>query len=285
MPQLRLTLGFTDSSGVMSHVERIVNADVRIASERAGELLEHLANDLDATLRVPGYRADLPAVGDLYSYTARSHPIFAVQELANEINTGAIWREIHATYLKTTHFLALAKSYRDVEPRDCAVRKWYYCHFRKTTALNMAVFYLCKIQDLVVRLLHESFGGELISIDPNNPEWERDLSMRRRGGGALSGLERLRDEGTLDAQEYQAILTAIGGPAQGRAEAVVMNYRNCLAHRVTPSVDHPELRPALQDRLGVQSYDEHGEVSSSKYPPAEPGALGCEPLKAAMRGR
>lgn len=170
MHQLRLTLEFTDPSGVTSQVERIVNADAAIASDRADELLEHLANDLDATLRVPGYRAALPAVGDLYSYTARLHPIFAVQELATELNTGAVWLEIHTTYLKTTHFLALAKSYRDVEPRDCAARKWYYCHLRKTTALNITVFYLTKIQDLVVRLLHESFGGELISIDPNNPE-------------------------------------------------------------------------------------------------------------------
>jgi hypothetical protein len=262
MHQLRITLEFADPSGATSQVERIVNADAAIASDRADELLEHLANDLDATLRVPGYRAALPTVGDLHSYTARPHPIFAVQELATELNTGAVWLEIHNTYLKTTHFLAVAKSYRDVEPRDCAIRKWYYCHLRKTTALNITVFYLSKIQDLVVRLLHESFGGELISIDPNNPEWERGLSMK----GARSGLGRLRAEGTLDAQEYQAILTAIDGPAQGWAEEVVMNYRRCLAHRITPSVDHPELRPALQDRLGVKSYDEHDQVASISWP-------------------
>jgi len=28
-----------------------------------------------------------------------------------------------------------------------------------------------------------------------------------------------------------------------------------------------------------------GRGDPSKYPPAEPGALGCEPLKAAVRGR
>lgn len=84
--------------------------------------------------------------------------------------------------------------------------------------------------------------------------------------GARSGLQRLRAEGTLDAQEYQAILTAIDGPAQGWAEEVVMNYRRCLAHRITPSVDHPELRRAFQNRLGVQSYDEHGQVTSISWP-------------------
>jgi len=27
------------------------------------------------------------------------------------------------------------------------------------------------------------------------------------------------------------------------------------------------------------------QITPGKYPPAEPGALGCEPLKAAVRGR
>ena len=262
MHRLRLTLEFTDPSGVTSQVERIVNADAAMASGRADELLEHLANDLDATLSVPGYRAALPAVGDLCAYTARPHPIFAGQEIATEVNTGAAWLEIYSTYLKVTHFLAQAKSYRDVEPRDCAVQKWYYCHLRKTTALNITVFYLTKIQYLVVRLLHESFGGELIRVHPDDVEWERGLLMTE----ARSGLKRLLAEGALDAEEYQAILTAIGGPARGRAEQVVMNYRNCLAHRITPSVDHPELRRAFQNRLGVQSYDEHGQVTSISWP-------------------
>jgi hypothetical protein len=30
---------------------------------------------------------------------------------------------------------------------------------------------------------------------------------------------------------------------------------------------------------------ENAKGATSKYPPAEPGALGCEPLKAAVRGR
>ncbi len=54
MQQLRLTLEFTDPSGATSRVEQVVTADARMLPERASELLEHLANDFDATLRVPG---------------------------------------------------------------------------------------------------------------------------------------------------------------------------------------------------------------------------------------
>jgi hypothetical protein len=39
-----------------------------------------------------------------------------------------------------------------------------YCHWRKMDALNLAVFFLVKIQDLVVRLLFESIGEAIIKV-------------------------------------------------------------------------------------------------------------------------
>lgn len=35
----------------------------------------------------------------------------------------------------------------------------------------------------------------------------------------------------------------------------------------------------------ADSVDDRGDFLISKYPPAEPGALVCEPLEAALRGR
>jgi hypothetical protein len=251
-------LEFMDPSGVTGVVEHVVTTDADIRSEEADGLVRDLAMDLAGTLRLPGHRAALPEVGNLSTPPSRTFQAEELEKLFDATNADGLWLEIHNTYLMTAYFLALARSYRDVEPRGRVVEEWHHCHFQKISAFNLAVFYLSKIQDLVVRLLHESFGGDLIACDARNPEWERGLSLR----GARDGLRRLRDERRLEDQEHDMILRAIDAPARATTAEVFLNYRRRLAHRITPSVDHPELSPALQDREGARSYDEHGRVTS-----------------------
>ncbi len=52
------------------------------------------------------------------------------------------------------------------------------------------------------------------------------------------------------------------------------------------SLPDDQLGSVVSDGRGkMRGYGSEFNAAQSKYPPAEPGALGCEPLKAAERGR
>jgi hypothetical protein len=82
------------------------------------------------------------------------------------------------------------------------------------------VFQLVKIQDLVVRLLHENFEGKLVAVNYDADGWERDLSMEE----AKNGLKALFDNLALSEADYRSILTALAEPAKSQHRKVVIDY-------------------------------------------------------------
>jgi hypothetical protein len=164
-------------------------------------------------------------------------------------NRPAIWLEIHNTFVDLRFVLPQAKAYKDLEPKGSTPVSDPLCahlHYQKMYMLNLAVFQLVKIQDLVVRLLQESFSGELISVDYNDDEWEKKLTLKE----ARKGLNALLQQGKLTNQEHQLITDALEIPSKSKYQDTVIFYRNRLVHRVRASVDYPELFTRVQSRVG-----------------------------------
>jgi hypothetical protein len=180
------------------------------------------------------------------------------------VNIPAMWQEINNTFLDLRYLLGQAKAYKDLEPKDstpisdslCA-----YLHFEKMHNLNLAMFLIVKIQDLVVRLLHEGFSGKLIDVDYDEEGWEEDLRFH----DAKRGLKRLLDSGQLDQGEHDEVMDALGFPTKSTAKGTIIKYRNRLAHGILPSVDYPEIFTHVQDRAGEVVRDASGTVHVRRY--------------------
>ena len=69
--------------------------------------------------------------------------------------------------------------------------------------LNTAVWALIKVEDLVLRLLHESIGGDLVNAAL--PDWER---RELRCEKVLKGLENKHAAGVLSDDDLKAIRAA-----------------------------------------------------------------------------
>jgi polyhydroxyalkanoate synthesis regulator phasin len=179
-------------------------------------------------------------------------------------NVPGLWLEISNTFREIRYILAQAKAYKELEPPNttplsdslCA-----YLHFEKMYRLNLGIFQLVKIQDLVVRLLHEAFSGRLISVDYDDEGWEIALKMK----DAKEGLKTLVKTGELTEEDYRAILDALARPSKSPHRDTVVQYRNRLAHRIRPSVDYPQLYTDLQDRAGDIIKDSTGKERGRRY--------------------
>jgi hypothetical protein len=184
-------------------------------------------------------------------------------DVANIFNVPAVWLEIVNTFTNLRYVLAQAKSYKNLElphttPENdtlCA-----YLHFQKMYSLNLAALDLAKIQDLVIRLLYESFSGKLIKVDLDDPEWEKKLTLRE----AKKGLKEKLDNKEINSSDFDAIMAALSIPSKSAHQATVLRYRNGVAHRIRPSVDYPAMFTDISDRKSTVHYDSSGkEVSRS----------------------
>jgi hypothetical protein len=207
---------------------------------------ENLYRELFAELRKAvsfrDYLDALPKVNKLWESSSNraTKPLADPSALMDMFNVPAIWLEISNTFADIRFVLARAKAYKALEPPQtkpstsplCA-----YLHFEKTYKLNLAVFQLVKVQDLVVRLLQEAFSGKLIAVDYESEDWERDLLL----ADARAGLKTLANNGELTVADHQSIITALNYPSGSVHNKTVVDYRNRLAHGIRPSVDYIEL--------------------------------------------
>lgn len=212
---------------------------------------EALAREIFAELRkavnLADYNKSLPETDDLMAAASRGSRTDAMTFL-DIMNVPALWLEIHNTFLGLRYLLGQARAYKELEPAGttpisdslCA-----YLHFEKMHNLNLAMFQIVKIQDLVVRLLHEGFSGRLIDVDYDEEGWERDLRLV----DAKKGLKKLLDSGELSQTEHDEIMDALNVPAKSSKRGTVVKYRNRLAHGILASVDYPEMFTHVQDRL------------------------------------
>jgi hypothetical protein len=127
---------------------------------------ENLSREMFAELRkgvsYSDYLKSLPDVGDLLQSHAAAVNDGDPMAFIDLLNKPAVWLEISNTFTDLRYVLAQAKAYKDLEPTNakpatdslCA-----YLHFEKMYRLDLGVFQLVKMQDLIVRLLHEVFPG------------------------------------------------------------------------------------------------------------------------------
>jgi len=229
---------------------------------------QNLAGEMFIELRravsfVNYYRA-LPDIGDLLSSSTSSYVRTDAAAFMDIFNVPAVWLEISNTFRDLRYVLAQARAYKDLEPPNttpatddvCA-----YVHFEKMYKLNLGVFDLIKIQDLVVRLLQEAFSGSLISVDYDDEDWEKKLTMK----DAMKGLRSLQETGGISPDEYRSIVKALAYPSQSPHQSIVLRYRHRVTHRLRPSVDYRDLFTHTQDRAGKPIRDAAGAITGRSY--------------------
>lgn len=229
---------------------------------------ENLAREMFAELRkainVSKHWRALPDVGDLLESSSSSYRRTDPMGFIDLFNVPNIWLEVSNTFSDIRYLLAQAIAYKELEPPNSNPVSDPLCahlHFEKMYRLNLAVFQLVRTQDLVVRLLQESFSGTLISVDFDDEGWERDLTLK----DARRGLKTLAESGDLANKEHQQILEALAQPSKSPYRETVVRYRNRLTHGIRPSVDYAELYTHLQDRAGEVIRDANGKEKGRVY--------------------
>lgn len=264
---IKMQLEFETAGDVRSFTESVTDE-----RESTDEHKQNLARELFAELRkavsFQDLKSPLPDLGDSLLESPPTAPFTLAGPMAfiDLLNRPAIWLEISNTFVDLRFLLPQAKAYKDLEPKDstplsdplCA-----YLHYQQMYMLNLAVFQLLKIQDLVVRLLQESFSGELISVDYSDDEWERRLTLKE----AKKGLNALFQNSKLTTQEHQLIMEALHLPSKSAYQDTVIRYRHHLTHRIRASVDYPELFTEVEDRAGQPIVDpKTGKEKGKVYP-------------------
>jgi hypothetical protein len=247
----------------------IAEQTIEVTGDRSPEGEENLGIELMAefkkALEYSTFLDEVPDLGsDLVPTASRKIDFSQWWDVRNTEN---LWLEISNTLADVRFLLAQARSYKALEPprgqssdRGSEQLK-YYAHFAKMYHLNLSIFGLVKIQDLVVRLLFENFGGALIAVDQSDEDWERKLTLK----DAKKGLTKKVESGELSAVEHKAILDALDEPSRSHHQETVVAYRNRLVHRVRPSVDHGELFTELEDRVGTPILDSDGNVKGRRF--------------------
>jgi hypothetical protein len=177
-------------------------------------------------------------------------------------NSQALWFELTNLIMGAEADLHLAHMFKALEPPkepsfgdDIANGDLYYLHSRKMDLLNLSVYALIKVEDLIFRLFHESLGGNL--VDTTRPDWE--VSQLRRDK-IEKGLESKRASGALSQTAFDAITHALTIPRNAANAHISRDYRNRMTHHVRPSVDYAMFFSPLESRKGQEFTDAHGKV-------------------------
>ena len=182
-------------------------------------------------------------------------------------NAQTMWLELSNLIIGAEADLVLAQTFKALEPAQepqfedsVAINDLYFIHDRKMNLLNTAVWALIKVEDLVLRLLHESIGGDL--VDATLPDWERRELRREK---VLKGLKNKHAEGVLSDDELKAIREALTVPNRAPKRVVAKTYRNHLTHHVRPSVDYPMFFSIRESRKGEEIKDANGKVIGRQH--------------------
>jgi hypothetical protein len=259
MRQIQLTIVFTDQDGSTTEVTQ--SAEVSRSPGPMGR--QRLAHNLLAALKVavgeqtaPKHNAAAHRLLDFYGSRT------SFEEYFNIMNSQSLWLELSNEILRVESDLVLAKAFKSLEPPqeppfedDEAINNLYFIHDRKLSLLNQSVYGLIKIQDLVNRLLHENFGGDL--VDTTRPDWERTQLTRVN---IESGLKAKLAAGMISQPVFDAINEALRIPRAAPDADVAKTYRNRLMHHIRPSVDYAMFFSALESRSGEELKDTRGNV-------------------------
>jgi hypothetical protein len=267
MPEyrLRLELSRTGRDHPLNVVEETALSDDEKTPEGEEALGIELAAEFRRAIRFHEYFTTIPnTTVDLVDSLPRT---FRPDQWFDAQNTQGLWLEIYNTLADVRFLLAQSRAYKSLEPPedktdDPSNQLRYYAHFSKLYHLNLAVLGIVKIQDLVVRLLFENFGGpSLIEVDQTDDDWEKKLTLK----AAKIGLKQQLDLGRLSQSEYDDILAALSRPSASKFREKVVSYRNGIVHRLRPSVDYPQLFTPLEDRVGQPFFDASGVEKGRQF--------------------
>jgi hypothetical protein len=259
---INIHLDFSTSDGSLKF-EDSVHDEHDSSAEGKQALAREIFAELRKAVNLADYGKSLPETADLMVAGTGGTRSDAMAFL-DMMNVPALWQEIHNTFLDLRYLLAQARAYKDLEPAGTTPISDSLCahlHFEKMHNLNLAMFQIVRIQDLVVRLLHEGFSGRLIDVDYDEEGWEKDLRLV----DAKKGLKNLLDSRELSQIEHDEIMDALNTPAKSTGLGTVVKYRNRLAHRILASVDYPEIFTHVHDRAGEVMRDASGIEKGRRY--------------------
>jgi hypothetical protein len=260
--EIKMSIEFLSDTGRSEAFVDSVQHERESSDDGKQNLAREMFAELQAHVNLANCHNALPKVENLLEQSGyrRTDP----KGFIDIVNIPNMWLEISNTFLELRYVLAQAAAYKELEPPNTSPTSDALCaylHFEKMYKLNLAVIDLMKIQDLVVRLLHECFSGKLIVVDHDDEDWEKKLTLFE----AKKGLRKLAENGEIDRKEYDAILEALEHMTKSPHQKTVVNYRNALAHRVRAAVDYPELYTAMQSRAGKVIKNAAGKETGRMY--------------------
>jgi hypothetical protein len=130
------------------------------------------------------------------------------------------------------------------EATDEDLNARFELHLDKMERFHLAIFEMTRIEDLIVRIVYEFFGDQFIDVDETKNGWEKKLTWNRMKEALnKKGMPEKNPHHALEAmgdREYQELMSVV---RRYRTPEVLelIQYRDIKTHRVTPSVDHPQL--------------------------------------------
>jgi hypothetical protein len=194
------------------------------------------------------YLVDFPDVHPLSMVSSTlnlTNPIEAIH--LNNVNE--IWLEVENLMLGARLNFSTARILKQLEDEqlgrtDLELNVRLDLHLEKMERFHLATYEMARIEDLVVRLIYEYFGDHFIEVDTSQDDWEKKLTwdrmkdaLNRRGKREKNPHPKLE---AMSNEEYERLMNII---RSYRSPAVLglTRYRDRRTHRISPSVDHPEL--------------------------------------------
>ncbi len=269
MAHTKVRITFEPDSKEPSVFEREVEfTDLR---EPGGKefLAQYLLSEVEREVRWGQHYSQLASVD---SFVQPVKQTFRLEDLASgeyedRINTREMWSEIGNTLLRVKRLLAQSQAWyeqelaqsssQDPEAQNLA----WYLHINKMDSFDHAAMSLGKVSDLAARLVFERLGASLLrNLDRSNPEWERNITwgnIRR----SLADRSANPDVASLTDLEYAALLDIFDDFLSTDHGIRLWGYRVKFAHRITPSVDRPELYAHLESREKTPIKNAAGETT------------------------
>jgi hypothetical protein len=249
----KLTITITNDAGATMGQYEIGGLDSPTEGEEKRRTV-YLLNQIRVAAEVHKYYQDFAEPPRLYQTSSSSTIDFddPTKDLRGE-NVNALWLEI-ANLLRGArlNFAAsrivkkIEMEYIEATPEGRNTR--YYLHFDKMERFYLAVFELARIEDLVVRLLFEFFDDRFIAVDKTKKDWEKRLTwdamkdaLNKRGKPDREPHPRVE---AMQDGDYEILMKLIRCYKTQQVLALT-DFRDRRTHRVTPSVDYPELGAVL----------------------------------------
>ena len=263
MAKVRVIIEFQDDGGDVSRHEKEITAPARSSKEGTVCQAQRTFADLQKDLMLGTFFDALPDPHGLYKAGSQR---FSMEEIFSSfyfdrMNAQSVWREIQNTLISVRFLLAVARSYKELEPpheEDFSKNGLLYnIHFDKMAQFDLAVFKLTKAEDLLLRLVFEATGAAFVSTEATN--WDRQLIWDRVKDRLKERVSNARLSSMEDA-EYDNLLSLIREFRNPSFVQTLQSYRDRVAHRVSPSVDYPELYTTVEDRSWSKIRNPQGEI-------------------------